>query len=163
MEPTRVKKAQLLGNLPPECPDKLLPEIQRRVKASRRKVFVLDDDPTGTQTVHSVPVITEWTVQALSEQLRNQAQACFVLTNSRSFPRSEAEALNAEIGHNLVEAARLACCGRATAEQYAIVSRSDSTLRGHFPGEVHALAEALGESFDGWLIIPFFLLKIRPG
>ncbi len=38
-----------------------------------------------------------------------------------------------------------------------MVSRSDSTLRGHYPGEVDALAEGLGQRFDATLIIPFFL------
>jgi hypothetical protein len=29
------------------------------------KVFVLDDDPTGTQTVHGVPVLAAWDVETL--------------------------------------------------------------------------------------------------
>jgi uncharacterized protein YgbK (DUF1537 family) len=48
-------------------------------------------------------------------------------------------------------AAQLAGC------KIAVVSRSDSTLRGHFPGEVAALADALDEDFDAWLLVPFFL------
>ena len=43
-----VNKEDLLTNLPGEWPQDLLPEIQHQVKASRRKVVVLDDDPTGT-------------------------------------------------------------------------------------------------------------------
>jgi uncharacterized protein YgbK (DUF1537 family) len=37
-----------------------------------------------------------------------------------------------------------------------VVSRSDSTLRGHFPGEVDALADSLG-GFDATLLIPAFI------
>jgi uncharacterized protein YgbK (DUF1537 family) len=59
--------------------------------------------------------------------------------------------LNTEIGRNLVEA------GRRANRAFVVVSRSDSTLRGHFPGEVEALAFGLGENFDGWIVIPFFL------
>ena len=144
-------KTDLLASLPPEWPEDLLPEIQREVKASRRKVVVLDDDPTGTQTVHGVPVLTEWPHETLRAELTNDLPAFYLLTNSRSLQLAEAQAMNTEIGRNLVEAARQA--GR----EFVVVSRSDSTLRGHFPGEVQALAEALRQDFDAWLIIPFFL------
>jgi uncharacterized protein YgbK (DUF1537 family) len=151
MTPTRVNKNDLLNNLPQECPNDLLPEIQRQVKASQRKVVVLDDDPTGNQTVYDTPVLTQWPVAALCRELLDDGPACFLLTNSRSLSLSAAEALTTEIGRNLAQAGRLA------GKQYVVVSRSDSTLRGHFPGEVQALAAALGQEFDAWLIIPFFL------
>lgn len=144
-------KEEFLASLADEWPGDLLPEIQQEVKASRRKVVVLDDDPTGTQTVHSIPVLTEWPVETLSTELANDLPAFYLLTNSRSLPLAEAEAMNAEIGHNLVEA------GHQVGRKFVVVSRSDSTLRGHFPGEVSALAKALGSDFDAWLIIPFFL------
>ncbi len=147
----RLRKEEFLPGLPHEWSPDLLPEIQQQVKASGRKVVVLDDDPTGTQTVHSIPVLTEWPVEALQAELTNDLPAFYLLTNSRSRPLAEAEAMMAEIGHNLLEAARQAD------RNIAVVSRSDSTLRGHFPGEVSALDEALGDDFDAWLIIPFFL------
>jgi uncharacterized protein YgbK (DUF1537 family) len=144
-------KDEFLASLPDEWPDDLLSEIQREVKVSRRKVVVLDDDPTGTQTVHSVPVLTEWPVEALCSELMNDLSVFYLLTNSRSLPLTEAQTMNAEIGGNLVEA------GKRAAREFVVVSRSDSTLRGHFPGEVKTLAESLGQDFDAWLIIPFFL------
>ncbi|HEY64788.1 MAG TPA: hypothetical protein G4O02_09475 [Caldilineae bacterium] len=147
----RVRRDDLLAGLPDEWPDDLLPEIQRQVQASGRKVVVLDDDPTGTQTVHGVPVLTEWSVTALRHELSSELSAFYLLTNSRSLPLEEACALNMEIGRNLVKA------GREVGRSFVVVSRSDSTLRGHFPGEVEALAEALGDGFDAWLIIPFLL------
>lgn len=140
-----------LAGLPPEWPDDLLPAIRARLDHSRRKVVVLDDDPTGTQTVHSIPVLTEWSVDVLRGELANDLPAFYILTNSRSLPPAAAAAMNAEIGGHLAEAARQA--GR----DCAVVSRSDSTLRGHFPVEVSALAEALGGGFDAWIIDPFFL------
>jgi uncharacterized protein YgbK (DUF1537 family) len=146
-----VDREQLLAGLPAEWPHDLLAEIQAAVKASRRKVVVLDDDPTGTQTVHDVPVLTEWSVEALAAELANELPAFYILTNSRSLPPAGAEALNAEIGRNLVAAARRA------GQPCAVISRSDSTLRGHFPGEVAALAGALQQDFAAWLLIPFFL------
>jgi uncharacterized protein YgbK (DUF1537 family) len=146
-----IAKAELLAGLPPEWPDDLLPDIQRRVAASGRKLVVLDDDPTGTQTVHSIPVLTGWSVDSLCAELTDNGSCFYLLTNSRSLTLPDAQALNAEIGRNLRAASAEA--GRA----FAVVSRSDSTLRGHFPGEVEALVSALETDFDAWLIIPYFL------
>jgi uncharacterized protein YgbK (DUF1537 family) len=140
-----------LVGLSPEWDEVLLPTIQNVVEESGRTVVVLDDDPTGTQTVHGIPVLTEWSVESLRAELDGNPPSFYILTNSRSLPLREAQRLNAIIGRNLVQASQLS--GRA----FVIVSRSDSTLRGHFPGEVDALLEALALNVDGWLIVPFFL------
>jgi uncharacterized protein YgbK (DUF1537 family) len=140
-----------IQQLVPEWQTNLLPEIQSQVRASGRKVVVLDDDPTGTQTVHNIPVLTEWSVASLRAELANDLPCFYILTNSRSLPLPGAQAMNVEIARNLREASHQA------QRDFVIVSRSDSTLRGHFPGEVDALANALEQNFDGWLIIPFFL------
>jgi uncharacterized protein YgbK (DUF1537 family) len=145
------KKDNLLQALPPEWPSDLSSEIRREVQASGRKVVVLDDDPTGTQTVHDIPVLTEWSSEALETELLNDLSVFYILTNSRSLPLPDARSLNAEIGRALRNA------GEKTGRDFVVVSRSDSTLRGHFPGEVEALAESLGTAFDAWMIIPFFL------
>lgn len=143
-------KTALFAALPPEWPDDPLPAIQAAVRASGEKVVVLDDDPTGTQTVHGVPVLTEWSVATLRAELADALPAVYLLTNSRSLPANKAQALNGEIGHNLLAAAR------EVDRRFVVVSRSDSTLRGHFPSEVDALAQALGGRFDATLLIPFF-------
>jgi hypothetical protein len=59
----------LSQSLPSEWPEDLLPLICRQVAQDRTKVVVLDDDPTGTQTVHSLPVLTTWEVAALEKEL----------------------------------------------------------------------------------------------
>ena len=118
--------------------------------APATKIVVLDDDPTGTQTVHGIPVLTEWSVPSLVAELTAPGPCFYVLTNSRAWTAPQACALNREIGRNLVDAGRE--CGRS----FRIVSRSDSTLRGHYPAETDALAEALGGNFDATLIIPAF-------
>ena len=140
----------MFAKLPNEWPQDLRSRIQTKVQASKRKIVVLDDDPTGTQTVHGIPVLTDWAVETLRAQMANDLPAFYVLTNSRSFTLDVAQSINTEIGRNLNEAARQVDC------QFAVVSRSDSTLRGHFPGEVDALAKALEKDFDGWIITPFF-------
>jgi len=150
MHPTRLLLADVLHRLPPAWADDPRPAIRAARRERPEKVVVLDDDPTGTQTVHGIPVLTEWSVEALRAELTNDLPACFLLTNSRSLSLAEAQALNTAIGHNLQEAAR------DVSRRFVVVSRSDSTLRGHFPGEVEALAEALAQDFDAWLLIPFF-------
>ena len=151
MSDQRLNKATALANLPGEWPDDVLPAIRTQLGANPRKVVVLDDDPTGTQTVYDIPVLTEWSVESLARELQTDSSALYILTNSRSLPLAEAEVLNRDVAANLHQAAE------QTERDFVIVSRSDSTLRGHFPGEVDALIDALGQSFDGWLIIPFFI------
>jgi len=130
-----------------------LEEIQGRVVESGRYVAVLDDDPTGVQSVHGVPVLTTWTVDDLRWALTQPSPTFYILTNSRSFPEEEAVALNREIASNLSVAAT------DSGTDFDVVSRSDSTLRGHYPAETDALAEALregGRRPDGLIICPAF-------
>lgn len=143
-------RAETLAQLPPPWPADLRQEIERRVAAAGRTLVVLDDDPTGTQTVHGVPVLTTWDVAALAAELQ-RSPLFYILTNSRSLSGAAAAALNREIGRNLQAASA------QVQREVAVVSRSDSTLRGHFPGEVAALAQGLEQRFDGWLLVPFFL------
>jgi uncharacterized protein YgbK (DUF1537 family) len=151
----RVKKAELLSSLPPEWEEKgLLRRIQDKIKVSGRKVVVLDDDPTGTQTVNNVLVLTEWSVEALQYALARGEAVFYILTNSRSYPAEQALAMNREIAENLAAAAQ------RLNRDFDVVSRSDSTLRGHYPREVQALRSALedrlGITYDGEIIAPFF-------
>lgn len=128
-----------------------LEEIRRRIEESGRRVVVLDDDPTGVQSVHGVPVLTTWAVEDLRWALQQTSPTFYILTNSRSLPEEEAIALNQEIARNLSEA--------APGTDFDVVSRSDSTLRGHYPAETDALAEALGEGGrgpDGLILCPAF-------
>lgn len=142
--------SDVFAALPPEWSQDLLPEIHAQVRSSGRKVVVLDDDPTGTQTVYDLPVLTHWSIDALAAELRSDDPAFYILTNSRSMSLDRAQAINREIGRNLVLAAQQ--IGRP----FVVISRGDSTLRGHFPGEVAALASALDQPFDAWLLMPFF-------
>lgn len=146
-----VNKAALFASLPAEWAHDLMPEIQRLLRETKQKVFVLDDDPTGTQTAHDTIVLTEWSPSALRRELENDDPVCYILTNSRSVNADQAVALNQEIAANLHLAAGL------TDRPYTIISRSDSTLRGHYPAETDALAEALSTQPDGALIIPAFM------
>jgi uncharacterized protein YgbK (DUF1537 family) len=151
MEPVRLPLPDTLSALPAEWSDDLFLQIRENLHQTGEKVVVLDDDPTGTQTVHGVPVLTEWFTESLRREFENDLPAFYILTNTRSLLLPEAQSINTAIGRNLVEAAQ------ATGRPFTVISRSDSTLRGHFPGEVDALATALGDGFDAWTLIPFFL------
>ena len=144
-------KNDTLDRLPDEWPENLMPAIQSNLQSDQTKIVVLDDDPTGTQTVHHIPVLTRWSVTELSDELRKPGTVFYLLTNSRGLQPEESRALTSEIGQNLRDAARIA------SKSLILVSRSDSTLRGHFPMEIEVLAKAFGEEFDACLIIPFFL------
>ncbi len=146
-----VPKSQTLSALPSEWPVDLRATIRGQVEASGRTIVVLDDDPTGTQTVYDLPVLTGWGVDVLAAELSTRPACFYVLTNSRALPGPEAAQLGRTIGRNL------AAASAQTGRDVVVVSRSDSTLRGHYPAETDALAEGLGQSVDGTLIIPFFL------
>ncbi|MBA2391298.1 MAG: hypothetical protein H0V70_00965 [Ktedonobacteraceae bacterium] len=148
-----VTLTDLLAHLPP-APDEsgLFGEIQQAVIESKRKLVVIDDDPTGTQTVHNVELLTTWNSSLLTEALRTDSRLFYLLTNSRSMPQSDAAQLNHEI------ATLLRASSQATQVDFVIASRSDSTLRGHYPAEIAALESGLssGVSFDGHLLVPAF-------
>ena len=146
-----VDKAALFSGLPVEWARDLIPQIQALLRETNQKVFVLDDDPTGTQTVHDTIVLTEWPAPALVHELQSAEPVCYILTNSRSVGAAQAVALNRDI------AQRLKAAAEQTGRPYTVISRSDSTLRGHYPAETDALAEMAQSPPDGVLIIPAFM------
>jgi len=49
-----------LESLPSEWPLDLTDDIRTLNQRNSKTLVVLDDDPTGTQTVHDIEVLTEW-------------------------------------------------------------------------------------------------------
>ena len=118
------------------------------------KIIVLDDDPTGSQTVHGCLLLTRWDVPTLVEALRDDSPLFFVLTNTRGMSAQKAETVTREACVNVCAAlAQLAAEGLAI--NPILVSRSDSTLRGHYPVETDVIAEELGP-FDAHFLVPAF-------
>ena len=118
------------------------------------KIIVLDDDPTGSQTVHSCLLLTRWDIETLKMGLQDQAPLFFVLTNTRGMDAQSAETLTREVCVNLKQAlSELAAEGREI--NPLVVSRSDSTLRGHYPVETDVIADELGP-FDAHFMVPAF-------
>jgi uncharacterized protein YgbK (DUF1537 family) len=114
------------------------------------KIIVLDDDPTGSQTVHSCLLLTQWDVPTLVTALLDPVDIFFVLTNTRALTATEAAVRTREVCENL----KLAIA-QAGVTNFLLVSRSDSTLRGHYPIETDAIATTLGD-FDAHFLLPAF-------
>ena len=137
---------------------------------SPRILVVLDDDPTGTQSVADLPVLTRWDVAdftwAFNHRINGRRQdAVYVLTNTRSLDPAEAAARNEEVVRNALAAAALETGGSGSSSaghslRLGFVSRSDSTLRGHYPLEPDTIAATVaavsGEPTDGVVIVPAF-------
>lgn len=129
-------------------------EIAAEVARRGRVLVVLDDDPTGTQSVADLPVLTAWDVDSLAWALQQREPAVYVMTNSRSLAPADAARVNREVVTSALAAAR------ETGVTVGFVSRSDSTLRGHFPLETDTIAETLAEldgpHVDGVVLVPAF-------
>ena len=116
----------------------------------RPKIIVLDDDPTGSQTVHSCLLLTQWDVETLKLGLMDAVPIFFILTNTRALTPTQAGAVTREVCQNLKIALQ-----ETDITDFLVVSRSDSTLRGHYPIETDVIAAELG-GFDAHFLMPAF-------
>ena len=128
--------------------------LTEEAESSCLKIVVLDDDPTGVQTVHDVSVYTDWSVESMKEGFAEKNKLFFVLTNSRGFTEEETIKAHREIVNNVQIAAD------QTGMKYCIINRSDSTLRGHFPLETEIVKEEMEKrnswKVDGEILCPYF-------
>ncbi len=149
--------SEVFAELPEALPDDdaLRESIRAMRVADGLLLGVLDDDPTGSQAVHDVQVVTVLEETAYEAALGGVAATCFVLTNTRSLDEPAAVELNTLAARGLIAVAE-----RRDARIH-LISRSDSTLRGHVMSEVEALQavrrEVFGSGFDGVLLVPAFL------
>lgn len=104
------------------------------------RLVILDDDPTGIQTVQGCLLVTQWDDATIRQAMTDEAPFFYILTNTRAMTRQQAASVvreameavlrvNKELGYKLV-----------------FMSRSDSCLRGHFPLETDIMAEVLREN-----------------
>ncbi len=141
---------ETLASLPPEWPADPTEAIRTAIEKRGEKAVVIDDDPMGTQSVANVSLLTEWPVNAIADELQNGLRGVFLLTNSRSMPTGEAVDAVTLAGRNLREAME------RTGETPIVISRIDSTLRGHYPAELDALTAVFGRPSALHIIVPFF-------
>ncbi|MDQ2740365.1 MAG: hypothetical protein M3Y35_17500, partial [Actinomycetota bacterium] len=122
--------------------------------AAGRRLAVLDDDPTGSQTVHGVSVVTVFEADEYAAGLAEAGSTCFILTNTRSLPEDAAVELNTIVSTDLFT------LGQKLGGPMEVISRGDSTLRGHFIAEIRAIDAArrrvIGAGFGGVLLIPSY-------
>ena len=123
--------------------------LSQAMEGFHKKLVVLDDDPTGVQTVHDVSVYTDWEEASIGCGFEEKESMFFILTNSRSFSTEETTKVHQDIAERVKKVAW------EKAQDFMIISRGDSTLRGHYPLETQILANGLG-GVDGEIICPFF-------
>ncbi len=144
---------EVLAAVPPPRID---PSARERIRAARlaqqRRLAAVDDDPTGSQSVHGVGFVTVLDPAEYAAALAVPGATCFILTNSRSLSVADATRTVGAVGRALAE------LERDLGTPVDVISRSDSTLRGHVYDEVIALDAArrdvLGGGYDAVLLAP---------
>lgn len=128
--------------------------LNSEIKNNQDKIIVLDDDPTGVQTVHGISVYTDWSYESIRSGFQEETKMFYILTNSRGFSVEQTTKVHHEIGQRIAEIAKEENKG------YLIISRGDSTLRGHYPLETEILKEEFekfsGYKVDGEILCPYF-------
>lgn len=117
--------------------ESLRKEIPKTLHKKAIKLVVLDDDPTGIQTVHGCLLLTNWKAENLEKAFNYESPIFYVLTNTRSMTAEAAEVVTREAVTAIVE------CNRKQGFKLIFISRSDSTLRGHFPLEPDTIRQVL--------------------
>lgn len=158
-----IREDELLANLPPEYPCDLAFQIEKELKSTPKEMVIfLEDDSTGVQKSHHVYLITDYSKEGIRLGIRAAKEAghrlIFILTNSRALSSIQASMLNRNIARILVEIAR------EEKIRLRIGSRSDSTLRGHFPIEPltlkKTLEKSLGIKYDGIIVSYAFITEM---
>ena len=128
--------------------------LQEEVRKNEKKIVVLDDDPTGVQTVHDISVYTGWDLDSIREGFAEEGKLFYILTNSRGLTVAQTTQVHQDIARRVAEVSR------ETGKDFILMSRSDSTLRGHYPLEPRLLKdiveEETGVKIDGEVMCPFF-------
>ncbi|NLF29777.1 MAG: four-carbon acid sugar kinase family protein [Planctomycetes bacterium] len=118
------------------------------------RMIVLDDDPTGIQTVHGCLLLTRWDAATMAAAFADACPFFFVLTNTRAYDGAEARRIVAAVMDAVLAA------GAPAGGPLVMVSRSDSTLRSHFPIEIDTIVGALagaGTPPDAVFHVPAFI------
>ena len=71
--------------------------LKKEIEANNKKIVVLDDDPTGVQTVHDISVYTNWDKDSIRQGFEEENNLFYVLTNSRGFTEEQTTKAHHEI------------------------------------------------------------------
>lgn len=146
--------SEFFAQLPSFSSEKaILSSYQNAKDLKHRPVLVLDDDPTGIQTVQGIPVYMSWDTDVM-EQIFNESEIAFIHTNTRAYAPAKVKLLLQKIMQQAV------AFSKKTGLDFDVISRSDSTLRGHYPLETEIVRDeyekAMKHQVDGEIIVPFF-------
>ena len=144
----RLLLSDILKQIPSEDPTNYRIQNKSLFKESNQTCIVIDDDPTGNQTVYNITLLTSWDFETIENEFKNQTPVFFLLTNSRSLTTEKSAQIYSNIAKNIQKASH------TTGRNFIIISRSDSTLRGHFPSEIDALKSKLNFGDAVTVLIP---------
>ena len=91
--------------------------LEEKCREDRHKIIVLDDDPTGVQTVHDISVYTDWSYDSIKRGFEEKGKLFYILTNSRGFTVEHTTRAHLEIGETAAKVSE------ETGIDYVIVSR----------------------------------------
>jgi len=117
------------------------------------KIIIIDDDPTGSQTVNGCNLILNWDYKTLLKGLKSSSNLLFILANTRSLSEKDVKIRLKEICSSLKEIMNNTLFEE---EDFIVISRGDSTLRGHNFIEPLIINDLLGP-FDATFYIPAFI------
>ena len=123
---------------------------KKRLTQEAVRVIVLDDDPTGIQTVHGCLVLTNWTFASLQIAFEDDEPYFYIFTNTRAYPPEDVR----RIIHSAVN--RVMEVNQRYHYRLVFICRSDSTLRSHFPLEIDTVALETGAVPEARFLIPAF-------
>lgn len=122
------------------------------------RLVILDDDPTGIQTVHGCLLITQWDAATVRMAMQHDQPFFYMLTNTRAMTREEAARVVRSAMETVLEV------NREFGYRLIFISRSDSCLRGHFPLETDVIRVVLQEfGVKVWPKVPFCPALIEAG
>tara|TARA_Y100001978_G_scaffold193035_1_gene198730 strand:+ start:3195 stop:4544 length:1350 start_codon:yes stop_codon:yes gene_type:complete len=116
------------------------------------KIIVIDDDPTGSQTVHDCLLLLKWDYKTLMKGINSNSKILFILANTRSLSPNNLKIRLEEICLTL----KKVISNSYNQQDYVLITRGDSTLRGHNFLEPYYINEFIGP-FDATFYIPAFL------
>jgi uncharacterized protein YgbK (DUF1537 family) len=111
-------------------------------------LVVLDDDPTGSETVRDVQCLLNFGIDTLITQLKRDDKLFYVMTNTRYMSQRQAASTITRFLSNFNEA----ISQLSYQQPIQLISRSDSFLRGFFPLEVEAIRSFQSAPHDGTIV-----------
>ena len=159
MEPNEAKEGPMptIDDLLASLPEPLTlgaSDVVAALPSPPRQVVVIDDHPTGSQSLRDVPVLMAWSPDQISWAMDSGAPAFFIVVSTRALAPGAAEDRYIEVMNAVLETARV------KKREVTIVLRTDSSLRSHFPLDSDIVANAIeaagAGTIDGVVIVPAF-------